>query len=88
MGVDRRTGWARAADGVGGAEDSRSTGTGRPTSRDVARLAGVSHTAVSFVFNGRAEGRPPPRNATGRPPLSWATAPTLLPEVCAGAVRP
>ncbi|WP_243740425.1 LacI family DNA-binding transcriptional regulator [Streptomyces sp. 8K308] len=31
-------------------------GGGRPTSRDVARLAGVSHTAVSFVFNGRAEG--------------------------------
>ncbi|MGI5346695.1 LacI family DNA-binding transcriptional regulator [Streptomyces sp. CA-250714] len=28
----------------------------RPTSRDVARLAGVSHTAVSFVFNGRAQG--------------------------------
>lgn len=49
-------GWARAADGVGGAEESGSTGTGRPTSRDVARLAGVSHTAVSFVFNGRAEG--------------------------------
>ena len=46
----------RAADGVGGAEESRSTGTGRPTSRDVARLAGVSHTAVSFVFNGRAKG--------------------------------
>lgn len=46
----------RAADGVGGAEESGSTGTGRPTSRDVARLAGVSHTAVSFVFNGRAEG--------------------------------
>ncbi|MER7922618.1 LacI family DNA-binding transcriptional regulator [Streptomyces sp. NPDC096057] len=41
---------------MGGAEDSRSTGTGRPTSRDVARIAGVSHTAVSFVFNGRAEG--------------------------------
>ncbi|NBE55650.1 LacI family DNA-binding transcriptional regulator [Streptomyces boluensis] len=33
-----------------------SKGAGRPTSRDVARLAGVSHTAVSFVFNGRAEG--------------------------------
>ncbi|MBQ0866919.1 LacI family DNA-binding transcriptional regulator [Streptomyces smyrnaeus] len=32
------------------------SGPGRPTSRDVARLAGVSHTAVSFVFNGRAEG--------------------------------
>ncbi|MHA4816140.1 LacI family DNA-binding transcriptional regulator [Streptomyces aculeolatus] len=31
-------------------------GLARPTSRDVARLAGVSHTAVSFVFNGRAEG--------------------------------
>lgn len=46
----------RTADGVGGAEERRSTGTGRPTSRDVARLAGVSHTAVSFVFNGRAEG--------------------------------
>jgi LacI family transcriptional regulator len=29
---------------------------GRPTSRDVARLAGVSHTAVSFVFNDRAAG--------------------------------
>ncbi|WUD20688.1 LacI family DNA-binding transcriptional regulator [Streptomyces sp. NBC_00519] len=41
---------------MGGAEESGSTGTGRPTSRDVARLAGVSHTAVSFVFNGRAEG--------------------------------
>jgi LacI family transcriptional regulator, galactose operon repressor len=35
------------------------TGSGVPeraTSRDVARLAGVSHTAVSFVFNGRADG--------------------------------
>ncbi|MFG2377715.1 LacI family DNA-binding transcriptional regulator [Streptomyces sp. NPDC048504] len=41
---------------MGGAEESRNTGTGRPTSRDVARIAGVSHTAVSFVFNGRAEG--------------------------------
>ncbi|MFH9043531.1 LacI family DNA-binding transcriptional regulator [Streptomyces sp. NPDC017966] len=38
------------------AEGKHTTGTGRPTSRDVARLAGVSHTAVSFVFNGRAEG--------------------------------
>ncbi|MFE6994262.1 LacI family DNA-binding transcriptional regulator, partial [Streptomyces pharetrae] len=38
------------------AEDKHTTGSGRPTSRDVARLAGVSHTAVSFVFNGRAEG--------------------------------
>ncbi|GJF27170.1 MULTISPECIES: LacI family DNA-binding transcriptional regulator [Streptomyces] len=38
------------------AEQKRTTGTGRPTSRDVARIAGVSHTAVSFVFNGRAEG--------------------------------
>ncbi|MEU3663890.1 LacI family DNA-binding transcriptional regulator [Streptomyces sp. NPDC032940] len=38
------------------AEHKRTTGTGRPTSRDVARIAGVSHTAVSFVFNGRAEG--------------------------------
>ncbi|MFD5430516.1 LacI family DNA-binding transcriptional regulator, partial [Streptomyces sp. NPDC127084] len=41
---------------MGGAEESGNTGTGRPTSRDVARLAGVSHTAVSFVFNGRADG--------------------------------
>ena len=32
------------------------SGLGRPTSRDVARLAGVSHTAVSFVFNDRADG--------------------------------
>ncbi|WP_020120114.1 LacI family DNA-binding transcriptional regulator [Streptomyces canus] len=39
-----------------GTEEKRSAGSGRPTSRDVARLAGVSHTAVSFVFNGRAEG--------------------------------
>ncbi|MFE7174209.1 LacI family DNA-binding transcriptional regulator [Streptomyces sp. NPDC057616] len=41
---------------MGGTEEKRPAGTGRPTSRDVARLAGVSHTAVSFVFNGRAEG--------------------------------
>ncbi|MGY6026807.1 LacI family DNA-binding transcriptional regulator [Streptomyces spinosirectus] len=41
---------------MGSTEERRPTGTGRPTSRDVARLAGVSHTAVSFVFNGRAEG--------------------------------
>ena len=41
---------------MGGAEESGNTGTGRPTSRDVARIAGVSHTAVSFVFNGRADG--------------------------------
>ncbi|WP_210583824.1 LacI family DNA-binding transcriptional regulator [Streptomyces sp. GESEQ-35] len=38
------------------AGDRHTTGTARPTSRDVARLAGVSHTAVSFVFNGRAQG--------------------------------
>ncbi|MGW7721586.1 LacI family DNA-binding transcriptional regulator, partial [Streptomyces chartreusis] len=41
---------------MGGTEEKQTTGSGRPTSRDVARLAGVSHTAVSFVFNGRAEG--------------------------------
>ncbi|MFG2792050.1 LacI family DNA-binding transcriptional regulator [Streptomyces sp. NPDC048419] len=41
---------------MGSTEEKRPAGTGRPTSRDVARLAGVSHTAVSFVFNGRAEG--------------------------------
>ncbi|MDA3626112.1 LacI family DNA-binding transcriptional regulator [Saccharopolyspora sp. WRP15-2] len=34
----------------------RTNESGRPTSKDVARLAGVSHTAVSFMFNGRAEG--------------------------------
>ncbi|MEU3842549.1 LacI family DNA-binding transcriptional regulator [Streptomyces sp. NPDC028635] len=45
----------RTADGMGGTEEQRPAGT-RATSRDVARLAGVSHTAVSFVFNGRAEG--------------------------------
>ncbi|MGW3122507.1 LacI family DNA-binding transcriptional regulator [Streptomyces sp. NPDC001107] len=46
----------RAAHGMGRTEDTGQAGSGRPTSRDVARLAGVSHTAVSFVFNGRAEG--------------------------------
>lgn len=51
-----RTGGKRAADGMGGGADRYGVGGGRPTSRDVARLAGVSHTAVSFVFNGRAEG--------------------------------
>ncbi|MFJ8632235.1 LacI family DNA-binding transcriptional regulator [Streptomyces sp. NPDC093568] len=39
-----------------GTEEKQPAGAARPTSRDVARLAGVSHTAVSFVFNGRAEG--------------------------------
>jgi LacI family transcriptional regulator len=37
-------------------DTGRPAGPGRPTSRDVAQLAGVSHTAVSFVFNGRAAG--------------------------------
>lgn len=37
-------------------DTGRSAGPGRPTSRDVAQLAGVSDTAVSFVFNGRAAG--------------------------------
>lgn len=46
----------RTADGMSGAEEKQQSVTGRPTSRDVARLAGVSHTAVSFVFNGRAQG--------------------------------
>ena len=41
---------------MGGVDKTRSGGAERATSRDVARLAGVSHTAVSFVFNGRAEG--------------------------------
>ncbi|MEU9796816.1 LacI family DNA-binding transcriptional regulator [Streptomyces sparsogenes] len=41
---------------MGRGEEGRAEGSGRPTSRDVARLAGVSHTAVSFVFNDRAEG--------------------------------
>jgi LacI family transcriptional regulator len=41
---------------MGSTEEQQPTGKQRPTSRDVARLAGVSHTAVSFVFNGRAEG--------------------------------
>ncbi|CAM5337812.1 HTH-type transcriptional repressor PurR [Streptomyces violarus] len=41
---------------MGSAEEKPAARPGRPTSRDVARLAGVSHTAVSFVFNGRAEG--------------------------------
>ncbi|MDQ0910744.1 LacI family transcriptional regulator [Streptomyces canus] len=41
---------------MGGVEKTRGGGAERATSRDVARLAGVSHTAVSFVFNGRAQG--------------------------------
>ncbi|ULR50439.1 LacI family DNA-binding transcriptional regulator [Streptomyces deccanensis] len=41
---------------MGGVEKARGDGGERATSRDVARLAGVSHTAVSFVFNGRAQG--------------------------------
>jgi LacI family transcriptional regulator len=46
----------KAADGMGSSAEKQPAGHGRPTSRDVARLAGVSHTAVSFVFNGRAAG--------------------------------
>jgi LacI family transcriptional regulator len=34
----------------------RPTRTARPTMADVARMAGVSSTAVSFVLNGRADG--------------------------------
>lgn len=45
-----------SAEEKNGSAVDRNTGSARPTSRDVARLAGVSHTAVSFVFNGRAEG--------------------------------
>ncbi|MGV9456950.1 LacI family DNA-binding transcriptional regulator [Streptomyces sp. NPDC003635] len=41
---------------MGAGQERQAAGSARPTSRDVARLAGVSHTAVSFVFNGRAEG--------------------------------
>ncbi|MFI1352708.1 LacI family DNA-binding transcriptional regulator [Streptomyces sp. NPDC020898] len=41
---------------MGGVEETRGGRAERATSRDVARLAGVSHTAVSFVFNGRAQG--------------------------------
>lgn len=41
---------------MGRVEKAQRGGGARPTSRDVARLAGVSHTAVSFVFNGRAQG--------------------------------
>lgn len=41
---------------MGGVENTRGGGAERATSKDVARLAGVSHTAVSFVFNGRAQG--------------------------------
>lgn len=46
----------RAAQDMSDIGERRSSGSGRATSRDVARLAGVSHTAVSFVFNGRAAG--------------------------------
>ncbi|MBO8192278.1 LacI family DNA-binding transcriptional regulator [Streptomyces oryzae] len=41
---------------MGRGEKSQGGEVARPTSRDVAKLAGVSHTAVSFVFNGRAQG--------------------------------
>ncbi|MGW0614682.1 hypothetical protein [Streptomyces sp. NPDC002788] len=74
--INRTGAGSRAADGVGGAGE-KAAGSGRPTSRDVARLAGVSHTAVSFVFNGRAQGNLSP--ATTRcPPSSPPNAPAAV----------
>ncbi|WP_210769099.1 LacI family DNA-binding transcriptional regulator [Ruania alkalisoli] len=43
--------------------DRRPTSAPRPTSADVARLAGVSRTAVSFVLNGRGTGNISAENA-------------------------
>ncbi len=79
----------RAADGTDSAGQRQET-AGRPTSRDVARLAGVSHTAVSFVFNGRAEGNLSPatqeriRQAAAR--LGYRPDPVA--RACAAAAPP
>ncbi|WP_237304787.1 LacI family DNA-binding transcriptional regulator [Streptomyces qaidamensis] len=61
------------------------TGSGRPTSRDVARLAGVSHTAVSFVFNGRAAGNLSP--ATQERIRQAAAQPGYRPDPVARGLR-
>ncbi|VVE60904.1 LacI family transcription regulator [Pandoraea anapnoica] len=41
-------------------DKKKSPAAARPTSRDVARLAGVSQSTVSLVFGGKAEGRVTP----------------------------